>query len=358
MSVCASSVLAQDTKTPSMMQRVQEAFANNPMLYLWLTVGLALSYLLGWFILRVLVKSSEMPHDAGCAGCLTTLVVFSLMLLAVLVMIVPVPDWIVWLILFVLFLVILLTLLTKGRSRFGPLFLLILLLFGAFIAWKMLGPRLATQGAETPKAVEGDKAGPVGISDTESMKDAVILTIIPSEAEQDKVQIGTGFYIDDHGTFLTCRHCVGDFPRIKVETHSKELLDADVVATDQSFDLALCKTNKKSPHYFALDAPGAVKVGDDVRTIGYPLGMTAATNESQIDPTLSGVASIGAIRSPDLLQISGAVNHGNSGGPLFKTTSAKVVGVVSARSEGGGTESIGWAISTSRVKKFMSTNGK
>lgn len=355
-SLAAGLAWAQDHKTPSTLDGIQGAFSANPMLFVWLAVGIAFSYLIGWFVLRTLVKASEMPHDAGCAGCLGGFIVFGLIVLAILVMIIPVPDWIVWLVLFILFLVILITFLSRARTRMGPLLLLFLLLFGAFLAWKFLGPKLSSESGSASK--QGRSTASVTPGDTEGLKDAVVLTAIPATDQSGKVEIGTGFYIDGSGTFLTCKHCVGDNKKIKVATHDKEILDADVVATDDSYDLALCTTKKTSAHFFALDTPSGVKVGEDVRTVGYPLGITSASDESTIDPTFSGPASIGAIRSPDLLQISGSVNHGNSGGPLYNQSTGKVVGIVAARNEESGAESIGWAVSVGRIEKFLKRNGR
>jgi hypothetical protein len=115
------------------MDNLVQGFNHNPMLWVWLVLAVALCYLLGWWILRLLVSASSMPGDAGCAGCLGGVVTFALFLLALVVMLCPLADWIVWLILIVLFIVILVALATKGSRRLGPLLLLFIVLFIAFV---------------------------------------------------------------------------------------------------------------------------------------------------------------------------------------------------------------------------------
>ena len=102
----------------------------------------------------------------------------------------------------------------------------------------------------------------------------------------------------------------------------------------------------------ALGDSSALAVGDGVVAIGNPFGLD--------DTVTSGIVSAldREISAPDgtpiegAIQTDAAINHGNSGGPLFNLA-GKVVGVTSQiQSDSGGSDGVGFAIPSDTVKNI------
>jgi S1-C subfamily serine protease len=109
---------------------------------------------------------------------------------------------------------------------------------------------------------------------------------------------------------------------------------------------------------FAKIRDRAIRSGDSVVAIGYPFhGLLTSdfTVTTGIVSSLSGI-----LNDTRYLQISAAVQPGNSGGPLLDT-SGQVVGMVSAkinalkfvRATGNIPENINFAIKTGAIRDFL-----
>jgi S1-C subfamily serine protease len=171
-------------------------------------------------------------------------------------------------------------------------------------------------------------------------------------------QTGTGFVISSSGHIVTNNHvidgCVGDI-------HGSLTGESDVVlrvvATDELNDLALVKAAKSFNEVARIRA-AAIHSGDTVIAIGYPFyGLLT----SDFTVTTGIVSSLsGLLNDTRYLQISAAVQSGNSGGPLLDT-SGNVVGVVAAklnalkvaRATGDLPENINFAIKTGVLRDFL-----
>jgi S1-C subfamily serine protease len=114
--------------------------------------------------------------------------------------------------------------------------------------------------------------------------------------------------------------------RVKVKT-SHGLLLAHVVKTDPVNDVALLKV---SGSYQALSIVGSRKVeqGQSVFTVGFPNILLQGIEPKFGRGEVSSLS--GAHDDPRLLQISVAVQPGNSGGPLVDVF-GNTVGIVTAR---------------------------
>ena len=148
--------------------------------------------------------------------------------------------------------------------------------------------------------------------------------------------------------------CVGDIPgNLTGEAPVKLRL----VSSDETNDLALLQ----APGSFkdvATIKDKAIQSGDNVVAIGYPFhGLLTSdfTVTTGIVSSLSGV-----LNDTRFLQISAAVQPGNSGGPLL-ASSGEVVGVVAAklnalkfaRATGNIPENINFAIKTGALRDFL-----
>jgi TPR repeat protein/S1-C subfamily serine protease len=134
---------------------------------------------------------------------------------------------------------------------------------------------------------------------------------------------GSGFYISNAALLLTNYHVVEGCKAISI--HGQV---ASLVSFDPKDDLAVLHTPPRSGSVAALRLRPAVRAGERVVAVGFPLtGFLAA----QANVTTGDVSSLAGIGNDSrYLQITAPVQPGNSGGPLFDA-SGNVIGVVSAK---------------------------
>tara|TARA_Y100000741_G_scaffold354009_3_gene327813 strand:- start:763 stop:2439 length:1677 start_codon:yes stop_codon:yes gene_type:complete len=173
----------------------------------------------------------------------------------------------------------------------------------------------------------------------------------------DNVARGSGFIIfssKDRVLIMTNAHVVDDARTIFVRTEQTQEKDlkASVLSICLEKDLALVELEKEeikelSPIPEALEFSDN-RVLDDttpVLVVGYPLGMknikftTGVISGNQIE------ACIEYDREVSYIQISAAVNPGNSGGPLFNSD-GKIIGVNSAGYNSMVAQNVSYAIPT------------
>jgi len=171
---------------------------------------------------------------------------------------------------------------------------------------------------------------------------------------------GTGFVVSPSGHVVTNNHvidgCVGD---IKGNLAGEATMVLRVVSSDATNDLALLQAPTTATFKdFAKIRDRSMRAGDAVVAIGFPLhGMLT----SDLTVTTGIVSSLSGIRNhTGRLQISAAIQAGNSGGPLFDM-SGQVAGVVVSKlnalrmikETGQLTENINFAIKTGALRDFL-----
>ena len=180
----------------------------------------------------------------------------------------------------------------------------------------------------------------------------------PSKPGKAVAQSGTGFVISSSGHVVTNQHvvdgCVGD---ISGNLSAEAPVKLRLVSSDETNDLALLQAPTPFKEV-AVIRQNAVQVGNGVVAIGYPYhGMLT----SDFTVTTGIVSSLsGLFNDTRHLQISAAVQPGNSGGPLLDAGGA-VVGVVAAkldairvaRATGNLPENINFAIKTGALRDFL-----
>jgi S1-C subfamily serine protease len=170
---------------------------------------------------------------------------------------------------------------------------------------------------------------------------------------------GTGFVISASGHILTNQHvidgCVGE---IRGNLSGESPIALRVVSSDETNDLALLQGAGSSFKDVATIREKAIHPGDAVVAIGYPFhGLLTSdfTVTTGIVSSLSGI-----LNDTRYLQISAAVQPGNSGGPLLDS-GGNVVGMVAAKlnalkfakATGDMPENINFAIKTGALRDFM-----
>jgi serine protease Do len=172
--------------------------------------------------------------------------------------------------------------------------------------------------------------------------------------------LGSGFFISADGLIVTNNHVIDGATKIEVTLEDGRELEADLVGTDPSTDLAVLRVKKPGTYkYVNFDNTAALRKGDWVVAVGNPFGFGGTATAG----ILSADGRGGGRDNPytDYLQIDAAINRGNSGGPTFDL-SGNVVGVNTAIiSPTGGSVGIGFMIPAelaNEVTQMLIKNGK
>jgi putative serine protease PepD len=146
---------------------------------------------------------------------------------------------------------------------------------------------------------------------------------------------------------------------VKVKVGDGKTMDAKVVGTDASTDLALLKVDASNLTPLTLGDSDGVEVGDPAYAIGNPYGLDRTLTTGVISALQREISSPNGYTINDVLQTDAAINPGNSGGPLFNAE-GQVIGVNSqietsgtSNGEEGGNVGIGFAIPSNTVKSVV-----
>jgi S1-C subfamily serine protease len=137
---------------------------------------------------------------------------------------------------------------------------------------------------------------------------------------------------------------------------------ASVVAFDSQNDLALLSTPRRSGNVAKLREGPAVRAGERVVVVGFPLTGLLAEQANVTTGDVSSLAGIG--NDSRYLQITAPVQPGNSGGPLFDA-SGNLIGVVTGKLDavkmagltGDIPENVNFALNVSVVRGFLEAHG-
>jgi hypothetical protein len=134
--------------------------------------------------------------------------------------------------------------------------------------------------------------------------------------KQDGRYLGSGTLVekdDARGLIVTCAHLFRDGAgRVTVAFADGRVFDANVLATDQQWDLAALEIAPPaaSPVEIAAEAP---QPGEWLQSCGYGADGRYRCNQGQARGYVQAVGTGG----PETLELSGAARQGDSGGPVF-----------------------------------------
>ena len=168
-----------------------------------------------------------------------------------------------------------------------------------------------------------------------------------------KESFGSGFVIDPAGYIMTNRHVIDKAYEIVVTLSDGRRFIANLVGEGQMVDLALIKISPPKPiHALKFGDSDKLHIGEPVVAIGNPFGL-GTTVTSGIVSALNRDLSLSMFDA--FIQTDAAINHGNSGGPLFNRQ-GHVVGVNTAYYTGGnavgGFIGIGYSIPSSVAEEL------
>jgi putative serine protease PepD len=164
---------------------------------------------------------------------------------------------------------------------------------------------------------------------------------------------GSGFVIDEQGRIVTNQHVVSGSESVTVEFTDGSEVNAEVVGTDPSTDIAVLDVNRPAARLTPLSfaSEGTLEVGDPVVAIGSPLGLQGTLTTGVISALGREIQSPNGFTIENAVQTDAALNRGNSGGPVLDTE-GRVVGVAAQiASETGSNTGIGYAIPGDTAKR-------
>jgi hypothetical protein len=179
------------------------------------------------------------------------------------------------------------------------------------------GPQVAAAGAAAPGATNGAaNAAPLPPAKLTADQARAVVLIKGDNAE------GTGFLIKtpDGPFVVTNLHVIANNPNIKITTSAGATITMLSAKGASDRDLAMLAIKDEGYGYLdcAADISKTVQPGDEVITPGNSQGGEVMLNTS------GKVLGIG----PERVEFDNPIYHGNSGGPVFHVSSAKVLGVV------------------------------
>jgi S1-C subfamily serine protease len=172
---------------------------------------------------------------------------------------------------------------------------------------------------------------------------------------QTEQSLGSGFVLDKAGHLVTNEHVIAGARRIQVSFSGNDQIQATVVGSDPSTDIAVLKidTHARALTPLALGNSDDVNVGDSVYAIGNPFGYTRTLTAGLVSAVQRQITAPNSLPIDNAIQTDAAINHGNSGGPLIDTA-GRVIGVTSQISTGNtgqqGNLGIGFAIPINTVR--------
>ena len=181
----------------------------------------------------------------------------------------------------------------------------------------------------------------------------------PFGSESQQRALGSGFVFDKAGYIITNYHVIAGAGSIQVTFSDNRSIDASLVGSDPSTDIAVLKVNTTSSALttLSLGDSDAVHVGDSVVAIGNPFGLERSVTagivsaiQRQITAPADPAGNQYAI--DHVIQTDAAINHGNSGGPLLNAR-GEVIGVNAQIETGGasqGNVGVGFAVPSNTVK--------
>lgn len=188
----------------------------------------------------------------------------------------------------------------------------------------------------------------------------------PSEAAGRRVvATGSGFLLRHTNLIVTNFHVVKEATDLNLVFPSGDQYPGRVVARDLSNDLALVEARGLRPSEAGvpIDVETALRVGEPVHALGYPLGPRLSAQPSMVTGVVSATVGIGDNIAQ--FRMTAPINQGNSGGPVVNKQ-GQVMGIAVSVLVREGVEGVRFGIKASsavsilrqaQATKALSTSG-
>ena len=124
--------------------------------------------------------------------------------------------------------------------------------------------------------------------------------------------LGSGVIISASGQIVTNHHVIADADAVRVQLADGREADAKIVGRDPDTDLALLRVELPNLPVMPLGRSDALRVGDVVLAIGYPVGLSQTVTQGIVSAT--GRGQLGIATFENFIQTDAPINFGNSGG--------------------------------------------
>ena len=176
----------------------------------------------------------------------------------------------------------------------------------------------------------------------------------PFGGTESQRALGSGFVFDKAGYIITNYHVIAGAGSIKVTFSNNTSINARLVGTDPSSDLAVLKVEMTASALtpLPLGDSDAVEVGDSVVAIGNPFGLSRTVTAGIVSALQRQITAPNEYAIDHVIQTDAPINKGNSGGPLINAR-GEVIGVNAQIETGGLTEGntgVGFAVPSNTVK--------
>lgn len=171
--------------------------------------------------------------------------------------------------------------------------------------------------------------------------------------------LGSGVLISKDGLVVTAAHVVQVAEKIRVHFEGHEAIPAKVVRSVPSADVALLQLDWVPPEAVAAKVGNSdiMEVGDQVFVVGAPLGIDHTLTVGYLSARRQPEDMMAGFVAAELFQTDASINQGNSGGPMFNMR-GEVVGIVShIVSQTGGSEGLGFAVTSNATKQLLMKKG-
>jgi S1-C subfamily serine protease len=180
---------------------------------------------------------------------------------------------------------------------------------------------------------------------------------VSSSTAGQQQALGSGFVVDKVGHIVTNFHVVQDAAEIRVGFSNQDTVQAKLVGTDPSTDLAVLRVNVSANALTPLPLGNSdrVEVGDQVVAIGNPFGLDRTATAGIVSAVQRLITAPNQFTIDHVIQTDAPINKGNSGGPLLNAR-GEVIGVNTQIETGGiatGNVGIGFAVPANTVKNVV-----
>jgi serine protease Do len=173
--------------------------------------------------------------------------------------------------------------------------------------------------------------------------------------------LGSGFIISEDGYILTNDHVAGNATKISVTLTSGETVEAELIGSDPTSDVALLKIDKDNLQYVKFGNSDNIIIGEWVIALGNPFGLFEINDKPSVTVGVVSAANMkvnadGRRVYKDMIQTDASINSGNSGGPLIDAN-GNVIGmntiIFTGNQFSSGSIGVGFAISINRVMEIV-----
>jgi S1-C subfamily serine protease len=182
---------------------------------------------------------------------------------------------------------------------------------------------------------------------------------VRQEGPQNKTltSTGTGFFISPD-TLVTNNHVVAGCTELKLRKNGGDTSGVRLLATSPSDDLAVLRAPTPGKSFLKPRIGAPIKPAEPVLVFGYPLAQALS---SAGNTTLGNVTALSGLRDDSrYIQISAAVQPGNSGGPavdeagrLIGVVVSKLNAMAIARATGDIPQNVNFAIKVTTLVNFL-----